>query len=282
MPEKHPPHISVQHFTREQKEAGLVPGVPKGGNQPEAVILSPTQPGSPPTSDAPVIGEPESSDVLESAPPAQENVPQLDSGTPDNIEDIEEGEVLVKGKAAIALARMIGLEAVWNIETGEILPLSLAIQRPHLAVIDFNALRESIEGFDSNAVEDLINSIPEPRPDPNAKSREAFVQPPAGPGITVRQYPGLVRVEVEGPVKVTRARQGNTRIMQLSYYNVEVPKVGQKAQRVTAKASAVRPIQTQKVQMRNISPNRTVPRQIPKPVESTPEPEDFIDDDYEF
>lgn len=275
MADKLPPHITVQHFTKEQREQGLVPSASQP-KSPEHVTFQNPVSGSPPTTEPDSVGEtPVTSDESKSAPP-DEAVNVDVTGDPDDL-PIESSDVQVKGLAAIAVANMLGLTEVWDITTGEPMPLSQAKLSPQLAVIDFDALVQSTEGLDESAIGQLMDAIPEKKSQiQNQRSARAWTQQPAGPGVTVKHIPGLVRVEVEGPVKLQKAKEGNVRILQVKYQTVEAPTGAAKATKVTTKGSAVRLGQTHQVQMRNAPkpPARTVPR-MTEPVDEEIDTEEF-------
>lgn len=281
MPDKHPPGITVQKFTKEQKDAGLVPGVARPDKAVETVILQPNPPSVPPPGpDSGAVEVSEPADISESAPPTSENVPQAGSETPGDV-SIGQNEVMIRGQAAIELAKMLGLNEVWNIQTGEPLNIQVAQLNPHLAVIDFASLRESIEDYDPDALTDMVASLPTravtAQPAPPAQQRPAPAYTvPAGPTVSVKQYPGLIRVEVDGPVTLRKAKEGNVRILQVSYQTVQAPTSAGRAQRSVAGPSAVRPGQAHQVSIRNQRPTRTVPRQtVEPPVDDFTEESEF-------
>lgn len=282
MPDKHPPGVTVQHFTKEQKKAGVVPGVQQPDKDVKAVIMAPDETGNPPPGQVSAGEVSGAADIPESAPPTQEQIPQVVPETPSDI-PIESNEVTIRGAAAIEMAKMLGLEEVWNVSTGEPLPLAEAAARPELAIIDFAALRESIEEYDPNAIEDMISALPAQM----AQTQQPrHVSQVASPPVTVKQYPGLVRVEVQGPVRLRKSKEGNVRILQVAYRPVEPPAGVGNAQRTTVQAPSGRVAQPNPVTMKRRPPTRTIPRRetAPAPVPPPPEPPEVVDDfeDQEF
>lgn len=271
---QHPPHISVEYVTKNPNA------------EQESNTIQPGQPSEPPTIDQESGAEVEGELV---SPPPPEQVPSTLAHAGAEIGD---QEVIVRGAAAITMATMLELDFVWDIDTGEPMTLDVAQQFPNKAFIDFEALRESVEELEPNTVAELIAALPAQKSPREIKvsesAKKAFSKGAAGPGVTVKHIPGLVRVEVTGPVTLQKAKQGETRILQVKYKTVETPTghAGVKPQPVQVKRAHIQ--NPHQVTTRRHQVKRTVPR-IPPPVseapppkeEPTPEP-DLSDDEYTF
>lgn len=201
----YPPGVSVQIITREQKlvAAGLDPAsISPGG-------------ASPPNSAA---------EPVSAAAAAVSTTAAVDNPSPNPLP--ASGSIQVTGQAALTMARMMGLEEVWNAETGEPISLAQANERPELAYIDFAALQTAMNAIDreegEKATATAAAALPPfapPQPDlesvEQARVQQVYASGPAGPGVTVRFIGPIIRVEVAGPVKLEKRRAGDLRILQI-------------------------------------------------------------------
>jgi hypothetical protein len=269
---RHPPHVSVEYRTPGAKSDDTV---------------QPGQPSSPPTEVDQESGAEMEGTELVSPPTGQ--VPSIPAQAGP---EIGNQEVIVRGVAAITMAHMLEMDTLWDMETGDPVSIDVARTIPERVFIDFNALREHTEQLEPDTVAELIAALPEPGPqrvNVAETAQKAFTKGAAGPGVTVKHIPGLVRVEVSGPVTLQKSKQGETRILQVKYKTVEAPTghAGVTPQPVQVKRAHIQ--NPHQVTTRRHQAKRTVPR-IPPPVseapppkeEPVPDPEQQIDDDYTF
>lgn len=276
---KHPAHITVDYFKKGEKPPE--PGHPttfQHHNVGQSDTVPPVQPITPDGQELESGAEIEGQ-VPTAPPTGQEIVPSI-SAQAGLIEDEPgEGEVVITGNAALIMAKMLNLPHVWNVNTGEPLEINVAVNHPQLAFIDFEAIRDSAEALDPGVLSELMSAIPmagtetDRKQAENKRVRDAFVKGPAGPGVTVRQIPGLVHVEVQGPVTLSKSRQGETRVLKIQYHTVEAPTghAGVRAQNVKVERGHVQnPHQVTHRKMKPIAnvTSRTVPRRPPSMTET--------------
>lgn len=253
-----PPNVTAKIITKEEKEALLRASQPAVVSTPGAVTST-------------IISAP----IQQTTTPSETNQPmEFDE------EQIQETSNYVVGRAALKVARQLGLDHVWSTETKKPISIlaaeTLARKNPGFVYFDFDAMAEEneargrrqsvgeldqteytgdgddlgdeieeaeaeIDDLDDDGLDDELlppealppveTFVPQSQPIGHITEREirAFGGTLSYPGIQVYVHPnGITRVEVEGPIKLQKAVNGNTRILRM--------------QRVTVQQNIARPI----------------------------------------
>jgi hypothetical protein len=235
---------SARFITKEEKERAAAAGTPYQFTPKEAAAAAATQqrgvithhtPTGPAQPAAAPVGVPAAQQPV-AAPPVEAAATVVPSSEAEGAQAaavVEEPAAVVDepaaveppagvvfGAAAVEVARSLGVPYVFDRATGAPVDFDRAAEmiadEPNSVCLDFNQLEpepvdeddETDTGFDDE------NDRAAMQGEPTDREVAAYTRP-AGPPVEVRITPTAVRVEVGGPVRVSHAKAGNTRILNI-------------------------------------------------------------------